>query len=77
MDIDIINLNSISEEELPFFKCPFRNDKNNNLKSCYGRKCMAFRADNETFWCAMVEAYGKNEKSSKHPIEMLDGDDNW
>ena len=54
------------------FYCPFRRyDTNREFRPCLERGCMAFRADDKTFWCAMIEAYGRTPINSKHPIEML------
>ena len=53
------------------FYCPFRRYENREFKPCLERECMAFRADDKTFWCAMIEAYGRTPINSKHPIEML------
>ena len=58
------------------FYCPFRRyDTNREFRPCLERGCMAFRADDKTFWCAMIEAYGRTPINSKHPIEMLHGID--
>ena len=77
------NIKIIDKEELEatisLFKCPFRKYNNDNeFKPCLERNCMAFRADDKTFWCAMIEAYGRTPINSKHPIEMLHiGDQDW
>lgn len=63
----------IPYEDNSIFKCPF-----NDFKGCICRRCMAFRADDKTFWCTLIEAYNKTPKNSQHPIEMLNiKDDNW
>lgn len=75
-------LKPITEEELDasvyYFKCPYRKyPKTNEFRYCLERQCMAFRANDKVFWCALMEA-PKGEEKSLHPIEMLHcEDENW
>lgn len=80
--VDKIDVQILNEEELDqamglFFKCPFRKySTSNNFKPCLQRACMAFRANNKAFWCAMIE--GGGEEESLHPIEIInETSDNW
>lgn len=72
----------ITEEELDactyYFKCPYRRyPKTNEFRYCIERQCMAFRANDKSFWCALMEP-ARGEESSLHPIEMLhQGDEDW
>lgn len=78
--IEFKNPEIIEKEEeykLSFFKCPFRSYSDGDFKPCYEHNCMAFRSDKEAFWCALIEAYRHNPKETRHPIEMLGGDDDW
>lgn len=60
--------------QISFFKCPFRKYPSGEFKACLERNCMAFRANDKVFWCAMLEE-PKGEERSLHPIEMLTGED--
>ena len=78
MAIEIVDTEEYTKRyELSFFKCPFRKYKDEDFKPCYEHNCMAFRCHDDVFWCALIEAYRKTPDSSKHPIEMLKGDDDW
>ena len=80
---DKIDVMALNEEELDqamgyYFKCPFREyETSHNFKPCLQRACMAFRANDKVFWCAMIEG-GRGEEKSLHPIEMInETSDNW
>ena len=75
--VDKIDIKVLNEEELDnamglYFKCPFRKyPTSNNFRPCLKRECMAFRANDRAFWCAMLEP-AKGEEKALHPIEMID-----
>ena len=71
----------MTEEELDskymYFRCPYRKYHSGEFKPCLERTCMAFRANNKEFWCALMEPK-RGDKTALHPIEMLhDVGDDW
>ena len=59
-----------------WIKCPFQIDEHGKMHDCHMRSCMAFRRNDEVFWCAKLKS-PQDDMRSFHPVEMIDEDINW